>query len=341
MISVIIVTHNSEDQIGQCLEALENSGAEVVVVDNASTDETAARVRQFSASVKLIQAPRNLGFAAASNLGARNSAGSALLFLNPDCVCLGSLSCLEEPLRNSEKTVAVAGRLVDAQGHAQIGFNVRRLPTPASMIFELLLLNRLFPNNPVNRKYRCLELDPERPSEVEQPAGACLLVRRKSFEGCGLFDEAFFPLWFEDVDLCQKLRQRGGEILYWPNVAFRHSGGHSVNSLTFLERQIYWHHNLLYYVGKHFPWTMALAIRATLLWGMGLRFIATLVGIVPTSHDRVFTRRERLVAYFRAAMLSFSRRRQWGARYPSGGASTEYNQRESVARLGSDKERWV
>ena len=100
------------------------------MVDNASTDGTVALVRQFSASVKLIQAPHNLGFAAASNLGTRNSTGSSLLFLNPDCVCLGHLQSLEEPLQNSEKTVAVAGRLVDTQGQAQIGFNVRRLPTP-------------------------------------------------------------------------------------------------------------------------------------------------------------------------------------------------------------------
>ena len=341
MISVIIVTYNSEGQIGQCLASLENSGAEVVVVDNASTDGTVALVRRFSASVKLIQAPRNLGFAAASNLGARNSTGSSLLFLNPDCVCLGHLQCLEEPLQTSEKTVAVAGRLIDMQDQAQIGFNVRSLPTPVSLIFELLLLNRLFPNNPVNRKYRCLDLDPEQPAEVEQPAGACLLVRRNSFESCGFFDEAFFPLWFEDVDLCKKLRRQGGEILFWPKVAFQHAGGHSINSLTFLERQIYWNHNLLYYVGKHFPWTMVLAIRATLMWGMGLRLFATLVGIAPTSQVLVSTRREKLIAYFRAAMLSFSAWRQGGARCHSGVASAEHNDRESISRLDSDKKRWA
>jgi len=143
------------------------------------------------------------------------------------------------------------------------------------------------------------------------------------------------------VDLCKKLRRQGGEILFWPKVAFQHAGGHSINSLTFLERQIYWNHNLLYYVGKHFPWTMVLAIRATLMWGMGLRLFATLVGIAPTSQVLVSTRKEKLIAYFRAAMLSFSVWRQGGARCHSGVASAEHNDRESISRLDSDKKRWA
>ena len=339
MISVIIVTHNSEGQIGRCLKSLENSGAEIVVIDNASTDGTVDLVRQFSSSVKLFQSARNIGFAAASNLAARKSSGSALLFLNPDCISLGPLGRLEEPLRNSEQIVAVAGRLIDVQGRTQTGFNVRRLPAPASLIFELLLLNRLFPNNPVNRRYRCLDLDPGQPAEVEQPAGACLLVRRNSFETCGLFDEAFFPLWFEDVDLCLRLRQQGGKILYWPKAAFQHAGGHAVESLNFLERQIYWYRNLLYYVRKHFPWRMALAIRATLVWGMGLRLLATLLGTEPTSQALATTRRERAFAYFQAARLSFSARNPVGACCHSGVASTKHKSREAISRLDSDKKR--
>jgi N-acetylglucosaminyl-diphospho-decaprenol L-rhamnosyltransferase len=305
MIAVIIVTYNSRDHIGRCLESLQASGAEIVVVDNASQDGTAELVRQAYPAVKLIRAPRNLGFAAAANLGVRNSSGTTLLFLNPDVVCRGPLGTLEQALNSSPETVAVAPRLVDAEGRTQVGFNVRRLPTPAALIFEILLLNRLFPRNPVNRKYRCLDFDYERAGEVEQPAGACLLVRRASFEACGSFDERFFPLWFEDVDLCLRLRRGGGKILYCPLLSFRHAGAHSIPSLTFSERQVYWYRNLLYYVQKHFPRKTGVAIRAVLLCGVALRMIAELPGLLGISKTRTTARGERMWAYLKAAKLSF------------------------------------
>ena len=306
MISVVIVTYNSRDHIGRCLESLQASGAETVVVDNASQDGTADLVRQAFPAVKLIAASRNLGFAAAANLGARNSSGTALLFLNPDVVCRGTLETLEGALHSSQEIVAVAPRLVDSEGRTQIGFNLRRLPSPAALIFEILLLNRLFPHNPVNRNYRCLDFDYERAGEVEQPAGACLLVRRNSFESCGSFDERFFPLWFEDVDLCLRLRRQGGKILFWPLVTFRHAGGHSLESLTFSEKQVYWYRNLLYYVQKRFSWKTGIAIRAVLLCGVGLRIVAELPGLLGISRTGTPDRGERMCAYLKAAKLSFS-----------------------------------
>lgn len=305
MISIIIVTYNSRRWMGRCLESLKASGAEIVVVDNASTDGTPEEVRRFP-PVKFLQASRNLGFAAAANLGARQSTGSALLFLNPDTVCQSALDPLEEALESSPKVVAVAPRLVNAQGQVQIGFTVRRLPTAVSLLFEILLLNRIFPNNPVNRHYRCLDLDPERSAEVEQPAGACLLVRRRSFEGCGGFDENFFPLWFEDVDLCQRLRQQGGALLFCPQVSFQHSGGHSLESITFSENQVYWYRNLLYYVRKHFDWRTGVMVRLALLLGIGLRISAELVGTLVNPKTPTRLRGERVRAYWQAAKLSFS-----------------------------------
>ena len=305
MISIIIVTYNSERWIGRCLESLVGSGAEIVVVDNGSKDDTAEVVRRFP-TARFLQATRNLGFAGACNFGARQSAGSALLFLNPDTVRQTPLDRLEEVLRNAPNVAAVAPRLVNAQGKDQTGFNVRRLPTRAALLFEILLLNRVFPGNPVNRRYRCLDFDPEKASEVEQPAGACLLVRRESFERCGGFDEGFFPLWFEDVDLCLRLRQKGGTILYCPQVRFEHAGGHSLEAMSFSEKQVYWYRNLLYYVRKRFGWATGLMIRGALLVGIGLRMAAELMGLVLNRKIPAWVRRARLRAYWRAAMVSFS-----------------------------------
>jgi N-acetylglucosaminyl-diphospho-decaprenol L-rhamnosyltransferase len=317
MISVIIVTFNSSEQIAKCLASLEaNRGSsigEIIVVDNASFDGTAERIRQQFPGVKLIAAQRNLGFAAASNLGASQASGAALLFLNPDAELHSPVAELERAMESAPDVVAAAPRLVDEQGQTQVGFNVRRLPHAMDLIFEILLLNRLFPNNPLNRRYRCLDLDHARPAEVEQPAGACLLVRRSSFERCRGFDEQFFPLWFEDVDLCLRLRRDacGGEakatgrILFCPQVQVVHSGGHSLESITFSERQVYWYRNLLYYVHKHFPWTTGIAVRAALLCGMALRLAAELPGLLTSLPARTPTRGQRVCAYWKAAKLSF------------------------------------
>ncbi len=304
MISAIIVTYNSREHIGRCLAGLTGTGAEAIVVDNASTDGTAEFVRTQFPAVKLISGDRNLGFAAAANLGVRQSAGRALLFLNADVICDARLASLEDLLSRDANLAAIAPRLVDAGGRTQIGFTVRRLPSASALIFEILLLNRIFPRNPVNRRYRCLDLDYEQPQRVEQPAGACLMVRRDVFESCGGFDEKFFPLWFEDVDLCLRIGRRGG-ILYWPLVAFEHSGGHSVETLSFSDRQVYWYRNLLYYVTKHFPWTTGIAIRTVLLCGIALRVFAELPGFVAAPRSRASTRSERVCAYLKAARLSF------------------------------------
>jgi GT2 family glycosyltransferase len=223
------------------------------------------------------------------------------------------LDALEEALARSKNVAAVAPRLIDSHGQPQIGFNVRRLPTPLSLIFEILLLNRLFPSNPVNRRYRCLDLDPEQAAEVEQPAGACLLVRRSDFERCGGFDEGFFPLWFEDADLCFRLRQQGGAILYYPQVSFEHQGGHSVESLTFSEKQIYWYRNLLYYVYKHFPTGAGLAVRGALFWGVGFRMVADVLGLDRYRSRSDTARGERLRAYWNAAKLSLMDWRRLGS----------------------------
>jgi GT2 family glycosyltransferase len=171
----------------------------------------------------------------------------------------------------------------------------------------MLLFNRISPNNRVNYHYRCLDFDYSKPAEVEQPAAACLLVRREAFENCGGFDERFYPLWFEDVDLCLRLRKNGGKIVYTPEASFRHAGGHSVESITFAERQVYWYRNLLYYVQKHYSWAMGITIRGVLLLGVAMRLLADLVGLATPAGASA--RSERVRGYMSAAKLAFQSRR--------------------------------
>ena len=109
---------------------------------------------------------------------------------------------------------------------------VRRFPSLGSMLAEVLLLNRLWPGNPWNVRYRCLDLDYRTLQEVDQPAGACLAIKQQAWEAAKGFDGSFFPVWFEDVDFCRRLRNGGWKVVYCPDAVFRHVGAHSVSKLS-------------------------------------------------------------------------------------------------------------
>jgi N-acetylglucosaminyl-diphospho-decaprenol L-rhamnosyltransferase len=273
-IGIVIVTYNSAAEIGASLDAALKTGAQVVVVDNASEDATLAEIRRRD--VPLIANSSNRGFAAAVNQGFAVCDRTYVLVLNPDAVLAGPL----EPLRDAcaQPGVAAAGGcLVDSKGRPQVGFMVRRFPTPAALIMEALLLNRVWPRNPVNRRYRELDLNPSVACQVEQPAGALLMVRRAVWRETGGFDEAFFPLWFEDVDFCRRVAGRGYRLLYVPAVVAKHTGGHSISRLTVEMRRFYWYRSLLRYSARHFR---PFAFRATCLavvTGSFLRMMAEAV----------------------------------------------------------------
>jgi len=278
--SAIVVTHNSGATIGACLEALAHEDCEIVVVDNASADDTVQRIEEFVAwnPVCLIANEQNLGFGAAINQGAREATGDVLLVLNPDAIAepgavAALLRCLE-----TTKAAAVGGALLETDGQPARGFAFRRIPTLAPLLYEVLLVNRLWPGNPVNQRYRCLDANYSQQQEVEQPAGACLAVTRTAWDSVGGFDEQFFPVWFEDVDLCKRLHDLGLKIFYCPEARFRHSGAHSVGQLTFRDQQIFWYMNMLRYARKHFSKRQVFFLRSAIVKGMLLRSVAALFG---------------------------------------------------------------
>ncbi len=278
--SAIIVTYNSAASIAPCLEALAREDCEIVVVDNASHDQTVQRVEEFVAwhPVRLMANSENVGFAAAVNQAARAVSGDVLLVLNPDAIAeAGAVKALLQCLEGTG-AVAAGGALLETSGQPARGFAFRRLPTLASLLCEVMLVNQLWPRNPVNRRYRCLDADYSQQQEVEQPAGACLAITQAAWDPVGGFDEQFFPVWFEDVDLCKRLRDGGGKIVYCPGARFRHSGGHSVGTLPFRDKQRFWYGNMLRYIRKHFSGSQVVTLRAAIVGGMLLRSLGALFG---------------------------------------------------------------
>jgi GT2 family glycosyltransferase len=248
-VGIVIVTYNSEAEIGACLDAAMGRCAALVVVDNASRDGTIAEVARRGAH--LIANQENRGFAAAVNQGFAVLNCSYMLLLNPDAVMLTDASALREAC-DLPGAAGAGGRMVNADGTPQVGFMARQLPSPGALILEALLLNRIWPNNPVNRRYRGLGRDYSMRMEVEQPAGAFLMVRRAVWSELGGFDEGFHPLWFEDVDFCRRAMDRGYRWYYVPEAVVKHTGGHSIPRLSVQMRRFYWYRSLLRYSAKHF-----------------------------------------------------------------------------------------
>lgn len=275
-LGAVIVTYNSAEYVGRCLRSIENL-SQVVVVDNASADRTCEVVAEAAPNAVLLRNEANRGFAAAVNQGVRTLSTPLLLVLNPDAELLAPLT-VDHPLltrvRRPEIGV-VGGKLTDADGAFQQGFAVRGFPTPWTLAAETLLVNRIWPSNPVNRRYRRPDFDPERAQPCEQPAGALLAFRREVYERSGGFDERFFPLWFEDADFCWSTRDAGFQNFYEPAAVARHHGAHSLKSMSLRRRQAAWYGSLLRFTEKRFSPRTAAWMRPVVAFGLAARAVAS------------------------------------------------------------------
>ncbi len=248
-VSVAIVAWNSAAHLAAAVRSVP-PGVPVVVVDNASTDGSAEAAR--AAGARVVEAGRNLGFGPASNLAAKEGAPSeTVLFLNPDAALVNGEACLGAllgALDADPHLAAVAPRL---DGEGQERFQLRRLPHAGSLLREALLVDRLFPENPWLQRDRYLDRPREEAFDVEQPAAAALLVRRADFEAVGGFDPAFFPAWFEDVDLCAKLLARGRRLRYVPAARATHVGGVAMAALPWSDFRPLYVRNERRYLSRH------------------------------------------------------------------------------------------
>lgn len=271
-VSIVVVTHQSGDFIGACLDSIvQIPDAEIVVVDNVSSDSTCVRVSERG--VSLIANPDNRGFAAAVNQGVRATSAPLILLLNPDARLETGLGPLLQSF-DDEKIGGAGGLLVGQDGGPQTGFMARNLPTPVALIFEVLGINHFFPKNPVNWHYRCLGYDPMAAACIDQPAGAFFAFRRSAWEKLGGFDERFRPVWFEDVDFCARLRSGGYSVRYEPGARASHQGGHSVGKIAQDIRETYWYGSLLEYAAKHYHPIGFVAVCFSVIVGSAARALA-------------------------------------------------------------------
>ncbi len=286
-LSIIIVNYNTKILLHQCLSSLYGQthlfSFETIVVDNNSRDGSVDMVMEKFPHVYLIESKENSGYARANNAGLKMARGKYVLFLNSDTKVMGdALEKLVDFLDSHEDTAVVSSRVVypdfSDQGVA------RTFPTPINAVFSRKsILTRLFPNNKYSKKYIVSRMHgSNEPFEVDWVSGACLMVRRKVVEEVGHLDEKFFMYW-EDADLCFRIKQRGWHVYCVPQAKVIHHEGKSSHTMISNRLIIEFNKSVYHYYRKHhirgfFDFKNVIAI-----FGLTLRTL-TLLGMNVISH---------------------------------------------------------
>jgi len=258
VLSIIIVSYNARKHLQDCLESLTTSPPstphEIIVVDNASPDDSAGMVRILWPNVTVIAQPTNVGFAAANNAGIRASSRELVLLLNNDTlVPAGAIDSLVVRLF-ARPDVAVAGpRLVDGAGHPELSFG--RMISPFNELRQKIVLG-LYRRGAASVS-KWIERETRREQLVDWVSGACLLVRRADAEAAGLLDERYF-LYTEDVDFCAAIRAMGRHVLFTPAAHIVHLGGRSRATIPAEVNRAYRRSHIAFYEKHHPGWAAVL-----------------------------------------------------------------------------------
>jgi GT2 family glycosyltransferase len=266
-VSVIIVNFNSGSELERTLSSLRETLPagrwDAVVIDNASTDGSAGAVRPQT-PVRLIANASNVGFARGMNQGLAATRGRRVLLLNPDCRLMADAYALLAGELDRFDTCGVAGpRIVNPDGSPQ--GNARGDPDMLTGMFgRAALVRRLLPRLAVSRR-NVVDADSSSPSfEVDWVSGACMLGRREALEAVGGFDERYFLYW-EDADLCRRLRGLGYHIRYVPRASAMHTAGVSSRTSRTTAVTAFHESAYLYYATHVAPRSMAKRAAARLL----------------------------------------------------------------------------
>lgn len=306
-LSILVVTWEPGEELVACIESLATSrrnsrvALELVLVDNGSRRFPHAAVRAAWPDAIVITNVDNRGFGPAVNQAAQAATGEILFLLNPDTRTEGDPFTQLAEAFVALDVVAAAPRLVEtgaADDVEQEVFQLRHLPTLGAALRELWLVDRIWPENRWLQRDRYLDRDRTVSFEVEQPAAAALAVRKTVFVAVGGMDESFRPAWYEDVDLCARIR-RLGRLVYWPASTFRHVGGVSARRLGYDRFLPIIYRNACRFWHTHHGIGGGLVYRALLATGMLLRLC-----LLPV---RTSVPRPRLVAaraYFRTLAVA-------------------------------------
>jgi hypothetical protein len=272
VLSIIIVHYKTRELTLQCLRSLREFGPkipyEILLIDNDSRDGIGDAVAKEFPEVRLMEPGRNDGFGPANNLGIANSRGQYICLLNSDTKLIEPIFDTIVQLMEARPDLGCIGpRHFGADGLHQVSYG--KFPSLLTEIRRKILDRRISRNDAGIRKY--LDEFCAAEKEVDWLSGSCLLVRRDALRQTGLLDESFF-MYFEDMDLCKRIKERGWKIAFYPKLKMVHLSGQSVkkNKLTGLAA---YRQSQLYFARKHYGCIGDCFVRGMLL----LKFTAVTI----------------------------------------------------------------
>ena len=259
-LSIVIVSYNARADLERCLSSLTDAppaiAHDIIVVDNASTDDSVAAVRRRWPGLTVVAQKVNGGFAQANNAGIRATAGDLILLLNSDTIVPpGAIDRLAARLIAVPAAAAAGPRLIDDEQRVEISFGPMISPFAE---LRQKVLGAMYARR-VGAVVARVEASARREQFVDWVSGACLLVRRTDAEGVGLLDERYF-LYTEDVDFCAALRARGRRILFTPAAEITHRRGRSRASAPDAMTPAYRRSQLAFYQKHHPRWAPLLRL---------------------------------------------------------------------------------
>lgn len=228
-VSVLIISFNTKHLLQRCFDSVKASAGslsyEIIVVDNASKDGSAEYIRQTFPEVKLLTSPENLGFAGANNLGYPEARGQYIVLLNSDAFLVGSALQDAVKLMDSRPEVGLGGaRLIGEDRSWQP--SARTFPGLWNDFVTLSGLSAKKPKHPLFGRPDLTYRNQDAEILCDWVPGAFSIIRKDILDKIGFFDPMFF-LYYEEVDLCRRIKADGWKIAYWPQLEVIHLGGGS------------------------------------------------------------------------------------------------------------------
>jgi len=229
-LALLIVSHNTRDMTVDCIRSIqeETTGIdyEIIVIDNASRDGSVESIRKEFPTVKLIDSEKNLGFAAANNVAAKEAAGTFLMLLNPDTLVQdGAVAKIYRFARENPDAGIIGGKVVDVNGTVDRNF-CRHRSTPWTMLCAASGLAALFRRSGFFNLEHYGSWDRESVRRVDILSGCFILIARDLWSALEGFDESYY-MYGEDTDLCLRAKKMGSHCLYTPDAVITHFGGAS------------------------------------------------------------------------------------------------------------------
>ena len=282
LISIVIVNYRVPEYLIRTLASLREADlynrSEVIIVDNASQDDSRQSVIARFPQISWIGLKHNIGFGKACNVGAQSARGTYLLLLNPDTLVSKNTLSTCVTFFSAHPDAGIMGpKIINPDGTLQPGCR-RSFPSPTVAFYRLAGLAKLFPKSNRFGRYNLNYLDPEAVAEVDAVSGSFMFMPLTLFQECGGFDETFF-MYGEDLDFCCRVREKGYRVWYNPATQIVHFKGRSASKLAWKARKAFYEAMIIFsrkYKHTHaafFPsWLMFVGI--TLL--AGLNFIGGL-----------------------------------------------------------------